>query len=194
MSEKKGRESLIVLTGVLLATIGWTFADKKLKIAPGQQYLVLSTSKISTIEKELDEASSYGFRVITGSPTATTEMALFLECVSTPSKPYEYKIVATSRIKSMEKELNEAAQENYRVLPQTFIAKQGMFTNEIVVVLERPPEIVHRYEYMLLGAHSDETLQREIIEAIADGFELAAMVTFSEQTVIMERATKIGQE
>ena len=66
-------------------------------------YLILSTKRISTMEKELAEAGSKGFRVLYGSPTQSADMALFLQ---KGDSPVDYKILATARISTMEKELN----------------------------------------------------------------------------------------
>src|SRR5688572_23936414 len=68
-------------------------------------YLILSTKRIGTMEKELAEAGAKGFRVLYGSPTQSADMALFLQ---KGESPVDYKILATARISTMEKELNEA--------------------------------------------------------------------------------------
>ena len=60
----------------------------KLKIEPDQRYLLLATVKTSTMQKELDEAAAQGFRVVTGSPTSTSEWAVLLERTATPAAPY----------------------------------------------------------------------------------------------------------
>ncbi|HYG11864.1 MAG TPA: hypothetical protein VD835_18095, partial [Pyrinomonadaceae bacterium] len=52
-----------------------------LKIADDQTYVVLSTKRIQTMEKELDEAAAKGFRVLYGSPTQQYDMAILLNRV-----------------------------------------------------------------------------------------------------------------
>ena len=51
----------------------------RVKIDADQNYLILSTVKIQTMEKELGEVAAKGFRVLNGAPTATFDMALFLK-------------------------------------------------------------------------------------------------------------------
>lgn len=41
-------------------------SGQDLKIRPDQKYLILSTKKIGTMEKELGAAAKMGFRVLTG--------------------------------------------------------------------------------------------------------------------------------
>src|SRR3954453_5092030 len=74
-----------------------------------QRYKLLATTRTSTMQKELDEAAAQGYRILVGSPTSSSEMALFLERVATAEDPYKYKLLATSRTGTMQKELNEVA-------------------------------------------------------------------------------------
>ncbi|MDT5294300.1 MAG: hypothetical protein QOJ76_1180 [Acidobacteriota bacterium] len=160
---------------------------QKLKIEPGQRYLLLSTMKTSTMQKELDEAASLGFRVIMGSPTSTSEMAVLTERVAEPSAPYRYKLLATTKIATMRKELNEAAQDGYRLLPRTMISKDSFLTVEVVMLLEKAPNSDKRYEYRLYATTSEKKMRAEIEKAEAEGFTLAGMVSRGEDMVIMER-------
>lgn len=121
------------------------------------------------------------------------EMGLFLERSSESSTLFEYKIVATSQSKTMEKELNQAAAEGFRVVPDTFITKEGVFTAEILVVLERVPGSEERFEYKLVDAIRTPTLDRELSEAFSAGYELVAMVTWGEHVVILERSAESGR-
>jgi hypothetical protein len=158
------------------------------KIESEQRYLLLATTKTSTMQKELDEAAAQGFRVVAGSPTSGSEMVLFLERSAKPPDTYQYKLLATTRTSTMQKELNGAAEGGYRLLPQTMIAKQQLLgAMEIVVVLERPPKTKKRCEYKLLATSRTSTLQKEVAEAQAAGFVLVGIVSRGEHLVIMER-------
>ncbi len=178
---------LILLAGVFLLTAN-NLSAQRLKIEPDQRYLLLATQKTSTMQKELDEAASKGFRVLVGSPTSGTEVVLFLERVATEEKPYKYLLLATSRTGTMNKELNEAAEENFRLIPSTMIQKKRMLGGpEILLVMERPPDAKELYEYKLLATNRTRTLQKEVTEARAEGFELVGLVSRGEHMVIMER-------
>ena len=178
---------LLVLPLVLLTALS-AAAQGKLKIDPENQYLLLSTVKTSTMQKELDEASAQGFRIITAaSSCGQSEMVLFLERVAQPPNTYKYRLLATTRTSTMEKELNQAAQEGFRLLPRTITAKQGFLSNEIVSVLEQAPKSNKRYEYRLLATNRTSTLQKEVAQTEADGFTLVGLVGRGENMVIMER-------
>ena len=79
------------------------------KINDNSQYKLLATRRTSTMQKEIDEVSSQGYRILVGSPTSSTEMAVFLSREGTTENPYKYKLLATARTSTMQTELNEIA-------------------------------------------------------------------------------------
>lgn len=164
-------------------------AATQVKVDPEQRYLLLATKRTGTMQKELDQVAAQGFRVVVGSPTSGTEMAIFLERVTEPPNTYQYKLLATTRTGTMQRELNEAAAAGFRLLPRTMIAKTEGFGGgvEIVVLLEKAPGSTKRYDYKLLATTRTGTLQREVSESIRDGYVIAGMVSRDEHMVIMER-------
>ena len=87
----------------------------------------------------------------------------------------------------MQKELNEAADAGYHLIPSTMIPKKGLLSVEIVMILERPPKVRTQYEYKLLATNRTSTLQKEVTEATAAGFMIVGMVNRDENMVVMER-------
>ena len=159
-----------------------------MKSGPDDKYKLLATVKTSTMQKELDEASSQGYRIVAGSPTSGSEMVLFLEkSVSSPGN-YQYRLLATSRTGTMEKELNETANDGFRLLPKTLIAKPGALGGtEVVMLMERSPATIKKYHYKLLATSRTSTMQREVGEAQSDGYVLVGMFSRGEHMVIMEK-------
>jgi hypothetical protein len=163
-------------------------AQQKAKIDPEQRYLLLSTMKTSTMQKELEEAAAQGFRIVASSSSCGQgEMVLFLERLAQPPSTYRYQLLATTRTGTMQKELNAAAKDGFRLLPRTTIAKEGLLSNEIVLVLERPPQVEKQYEYKLLATSLTATLQKEVSAAEAEGFVLVGLVSRGENMVVMEK-------
>lgn len=184
------------VTGVLVVLLVFVAvpALAQVKTEPGQRYLLLATKKTATMQKELNEASALGFRVITGSPTSGSEMAVLLEKVAEPPNLFQYMLLATTRTSTMQKELNQAAEDGYRLLPRTMIGKVDItpFKGgiEIVVLLEKDPTPTHRYDYKLLATTLTSTLQKEITQSLEAGYVIAGMVSRGEHMVIMEREVK----
>lgn len=156
------------------------------------QYKLLATLKTSTMQKEVDETSAQGYRILVGSPTSGSEMALFLSRDGTVEAPYKYKLLATTRTGTMQKELNEAAENGFRLIPSTMIAKKGILAGvEIVMIMEQPPKVRKQYEYKLLATSRTSTLQKEVSEAQPAGFVIIGMVSRGEHMVVMERESSI---
>ena len=144
------------------------------------------------MQKEISETAAQGYRIIVGSPTSGSEMALFLSRDGTVKDPYQYKLLATTRTGTMQKELNEVADGGYRLIPSTMIAKKQLLGGvEIVMIMERPPKVTMQYEYKLLATSRTSTLQKEVAEAKAAGFKIVGMVSRGEHMVVMEREVKL---
>ena len=152
------------------------------------QYKLLATRRTGTMQKEIDEISAQGYRILVGSPTSGTEMAVFLSREGTPESQFKYKLLATTRTGTMNKELNELADGGYRLIPSTMIAKAQMLGGiEIVMIMERPPVVKKQYEYKLLATTLTSTLQKEVTEAQEAGYIIIGMVSRGEHMVVMER-------
>lgn len=190
------KKNIIAFFMILAATAFTVSAQTKkadrVKLDDDQSVLILSTKRIQTMEEELDEVAAKGFRVIYGAPTITVDMALFLEKTQNPERPFNYKILATSRNKTMEKELNEFAVQGFRLLPRTIIFKQGFLTNELLTVMEREFESNVKYEYKLVQAFKEVKLQTKIDAARAEGFEPVTMITLGDNIVVMEKISQAG--
>jgi hypothetical protein len=172
---------------LLLASSVFAFSQEKVKIDDDQSYLVLSTKRIQTMEKELDEVASKGFRVLYGAPTQQYDMSILLKRVENPTEPYSYKVLATSRLKTMEKELNDLARQGYQLLPRTIVFKQGFVTAELVMLMERAPNSNKTYEYKLVQGRKEVKIHKEIDEVQGNGFVPVTMIIIGENVVVMER-------
>lgn len=184
-----------ILTFVLLcSTVTFALAQDKVNIDDDQNYLVLSTKRIQTMEKELDEVARKGFRVLYGAPTQQFDMAILLQrAPEAKDEPYGYKVLATTRNKTMQKEMNEFASQGYRLLPRTIVWKQGFFTSELLMIMEREPHAKTSYEYKLITAGKETKLHKKIDEAITQGFVPVTMVTIGDHVVVMEKETRVAQ-
>lgn len=143
------------------------------------EYKVLSTSKTSTMQKEMQEASEAGFRFsdVMGGSTALggSEVVVIMTKAAKPAG-YEYRLLATNKTSTMQKELQEAGDAGFEYKGQTAF-KSGFGGKEVVTILERskdekaPP----RYEYRLLSTSKTSTMQKELSEAGDQGFEFVGM-------------------
>jgi hypothetical protein len=140
------------------------------------EYRVLATAKTSTMEKELNDAAEAGFRfqAVMGGDTAFggSEVVVVASRSGAAKGRYAYKLLATSKTSTMQKELQEAADAGYEYRAQTVFAS-FFGGEEVVVILERDKEEpVPAYEYKLVATSKTSTLDKELKEAGAGGFEM----------------------
>lgn len=182
------KSKLLMTAALMLLSASFCLAQDDKKDTENLQYKLLATTRTSTMQKEISETAAQGYRIIVGAPTSGSEMALFLSRDGTVKDPYEYKLLATTRTGTMQKELNEAADAGFRLIPSTMIAKKQLFGGvEIVVIMEREPNTKKQYEYKLLATSRTSTMQKEVTEAKNAGFLVVGMVSRDEHMVVMER-------
>ena len=142
-------------------------------------YRVLSTSKTSTMQKEMQEAADAGFRFadVMGGETAIggSEVVVVMSRRSDPGA-WEYRLLATSKTSTMQKELSEAGEAGFDFRGQTQF-KSAFGGKEVVVILERPKDAGARlrFQYQLLATTKTSTMQKELTEAAERGFEFVGL-------------------
>jgi hypothetical protein len=106
------------------------------------EYLVLATNRTSTLQKELQQASDAGYEVVGQTVFQSTfggkETAALLQRSSGASETvrYEYKLAATSRTSTMQKELQELADQGFEATGLT-VGKTALGGDELVVITRR---------------------------------------------------------
>lgn len=145
------------------------------------QYKVLATNRTSTMEKELNEAADAGFRfeACMGGDTAwggSETVAVMSKPVGKEVKPhYQYKLLATTRTSTMQKELQEAGDGGYAYRDQT-VFKSTFGGKEVVVILELDRDApTQHWEYKLLATSRTSTMEKELNDAGSAGFEFVGM-------------------
>jgi hypothetical protein len=143
------------------------------KAAP-VEYKVLATNKTSTMQKEMQEAADAGFRFgdVMGGDTAFggSEVVVIMVKDGTPGK-HSYRLLATNKTSTMQKEMQEAGDEGFEYRGQT-VFKSAFGGKEVIAILERAEDgkIKPKYEYRLLASKKTSTMQKELAEAGEEGF------------------------
>jgi hypothetical protein len=99
--------------------------------------------------------------------------------------PTQYKLLATSRTSTLEKELNEAAAHGYRLEGTMGGEIRG---GEVITVMARVKG-GSKYHYRLLATSRTGTMEKELQEAAAEGYDYAGYTARGEVIVILERDT-----
>lgn len=145
------------------------------------EYQVLATSKTSTMEKELNQLAEQGYRFngVMGGETAfggNEVVALLSRLASGEGKGrFSYKLLATSKTSTMQKELQQAADAGFVYQGQTVF--ESMFGGEeVVAILERDKDqATAADEYKLFATSKTSTLQKELAEAGTGGYTFVGM-------------------
>ena len=107
---------------------------------PRYDYRLLATNKTSTMQKELSEAGAAGFiysgQTIYNSAFGGREVVVILERSAAAETAYEYKLLATARTSTMQKELNEAGRAGFVYCGMT-VAETSLGGREVVSILRR---------------------------------------------------------
>lgn len=151
-----------------------------------QDYKVLATNRTSTMEKEMNETASGGFRF---EATMGGESAYGgKEVIVVMSRPksggaagvYSYKLLATNKTGTMQKELQAAGSEGFEYKGQT-VFQTAFGGKEVVVILERNNETgsKRRFDYKILATNKTSTMQKELQQAADAGYSFDGL-TVSE--------------
>ena len=125
-----GKEVVAILSRARGAPAGKTY-----------QYKLLAANKTSTMQKEMTEAASAGFEYRGQTVSDTTfggrEVIVIMERARGSEQPrVEYRLLATNKTSTMQKELSEAAAAGFLFRGVT-VAKTTFGGNEVVVITER---------------------------------------------------------
>lgn len=165
------------------------------------EYKLLATNRTSTMEKEMNEAAGAGYKfaeVISGETFfgGSEALVVMVRRKDEDHKArYEYKLLATTKTGTMQKELQEAGDAGFEHRGQSVFKKT--FGQEVMVILERDRDAKPQlWEFKLLATKKTSTMQKEIMEAAAAGYQFVGFSTGStffggnEVVTIMRRPRK----
>lgn len=162
-------------------------------------FKVLATKKTSTMEKEMNEAADAGFRFagVSGGETAFggSEVVVIMSKVGKEGERnrFQYKLLATSKTSTMQKEIQQAGDAGFEFKGQT-VFETFFGGDEVVVILERDKEFpIRKYDYKLLATSKTSTMQKEISQSGEGGYSFVGITVGktafggSEVVVIMRK-------
>lgn len=157
------------------------------------EYIVLATTRTSTMEREMNEAAEngYQFQGVMGGDTAFggSELVVVMMRGAGTSGRFGYRVLATSQTSTMQGEMTEAGGDGYDYRGQTVFS--SLFGgDEVVVIMEQDDEAPPvTFEYLLLATSQTSTLTSELNDAGPRGFELVGVsvgeTTFGGEEVVV---------
>ena len=172
------RKAFLIVRMLLFAAIGaLAWADGPVQY----DYRVLATTRTSTTEKEMNEAAEHGYTFMgvmggeTGFAGKEVVIVMSKNLNANGASRKRYKLLATSRTGTMQKEIQQAGDEGFEYLGQT-VFQSGFGGREVCVILQRDLEkATRRFQYKLLSTTRTSTMQKELREAGEAGFEFLGM-------------------
>jgi small nuclear ribonucleoprotein (snRNP)-like protein len=140
-----------------------------------EKYLVLGADHTAAMQVRLAAAALGGFRV---RASAGSSMVL-LEKVES-SAPFEYVVLTVSE--KGEKELDDWGAKGFHAVPNTV----GSWLGKPSVVLERTPEDTAPRDYRVLAASREGTLEKELLDAVAQGYRVTGLTKPGERVALLE--------
>ena len=164
------------------------------------EYRVLATNKTSTMQKEMQDAAAAGYRFggVMGGETSFGGSEVVVVMVRDRAKHrFDYRLLATNKTSTMQKEMQEAGDAGYEYRGQT-VFKSTFGGKEVVVILERNSDAPAKdcYEYRLMATKKTSTLQKELSEAGEQGYDFVGLTVAetaiggSEVVAILRRPTR----
>ncbi len=151
--------TLCFCVGLIFAVQGSSFAQTKFKL--------LATKKTSTMEKELNESAEMGYRFegFNGGETAFggKETVAILTSSGEAKTKYKYKLLATNKTSTMQKELQEFGNAGFEFKGQT-VFETSFGGKEVVIILEKNLSVADlpKYEYKLFATSKTSTMEKEL--------------------------------
>jgi hypothetical protein len=164
-----------VLSAVLLAISACAHAAEG---AATFEFKLLATSRTSTMEKEMNDLAraGYEFRTVMGGETAFggKEVVVVMGLSSRPGKKI-YRLLAANKTSTLEKEMQAAGQEGFDYRGQT-VFESAFGGREVALIMERDTAVPpRRASYKLLATSKTSTMQKELTETGAVGYDLLGM-------------------
>jgi hypothetical protein len=187
-------KKIVLACAVTLSCPVFAFAQEP------NSYRVLATSKTSTMQKEMQTAGDAGFRyaAVMGGETAVggKEVVVVMQKVGLSTVKYEYRLLATNKTSTMQKEMQEAADAGFEYVGQSVF--ESLFGGkEVVCIFERnPSSVATKSEYRLLATTKTSTLEKELNEVGQSAYEVVGMtvgktlVGGNELVAIMRRRVR----
>lgn len=163
----RGMKTFLVITVVGLGFIQNCLAADKI------DYRVLATSKTSTMEKELNAAGDAGYSMVSvmGGDTAfggKEVVVVMARKASAPASRLQFKLLATSKTSTLEKELRAAGADSFEYRGET-VFESAFGGREVSVILEKSSTGTQRkIDYRVLSTSKTSTLQKEL-QAAGEG-------------------------
>lgn len=153
--------------------------------APEQTALEITHGELDAKQRTLNELAGKGFRIVRYTSTSNKSATITLEKRDDASQEHKYLMMQTQVPGTLQKELNKAAAEGYRLVPHTLGFLKGYF----LIAEKGAPAPGVQYEYRLHLTMRVSSAEKNVREDQAQGFALidTSQVQNSMHMIVLER-------
>ena len=153
--------------------------------APEQTTLEITHSDLDARQKVLNDLAEKGFRIVRYASTSSKSATITLEKRGDASQEHKDLMMQTQLPGTLQKELNKAAAEGYRLVPHTLGFLKGYF----LIAEKGAPAPGVQYEYRLHVTMRVSSAEKNVREDQAQGFVLidTSQVQNSMHMIVLER-------
>jgi hypothetical protein len=118
------------------------------------------------------DALNYKLLAMGGETMGGNEIVVIMQkSAAIKATRYEYKLLATRKTSTMEKELNDAGAQGFSYVGQT-IYESTFGGREVIVIMERQPDTPNiKYSYKLQATNRTSTMEKELNAVGPNGYE-----------------------
>jgi hypothetical protein len=144
------------------------------------EYRVLVANEASTLQKKMQRVSEAGFRFagVTSGAIGIGQSAVVVMTKRPGVGTFEYRVLGTTRASTLQSELQAASDVGFDYKGDAvFRAVSGK--KETIAIMERASDkrTSTGYEYRVLATRRMSTMEKELREAYAAGFEFVGLTT-----------------
>lgn len=148
---------------------------------PADRQTVEMKGDLKIVENRLNELASQGFRVTDFRVTGNKSADVTMEKAATSPESYHYKVVHALLAGNVQKNMNSAAAEGYRLLRHTVAMLGG-----ITLIMEKPSTgDAAKYEYRVSTSMRQSNAEKHLVEDQQKGFVLAETVQLQSMNLVL---------
>ena len=159
---------------------------------PADRQIIEMKGDLKIVENKLNELAAQGFRIADLRVTGTKSADVTMGKTATPPETYRYMVVHALLVGNVQKNMNNAAAQGYRLVRHT-VAMLGGLT----LIMEKPPADAARYEYRVSTSMRGSNAEKHLVADQQKGFVLvdagklqALNVVLTEKEIPPEEASR----
>ena len=148
---------------------------------PADRQTVEMKGDLKIVENKLNELAGQGFRVTDLRVTGNKSADVTLEKTATPPDTYRYLVVHALLAGNVQKNMNKAAAEGFRLVRHTVAMLGG-----VTLIMEKPPAADSaKYEYRVSTSMRQSTAEKHLVEDQEKGFVLSEAVELQNMKLVL---------